>query len=152
MGYNVQQGETNNSNKGDRSELDIVPVLIKLSRLSDMSFIDSARECHISVNGIDLCYFEWGEERRDDGATLFFVHANGYHARSLDQIIKEFAGYHVISVDQRGHGRSEKTLIKPLGYLRQRSDRPDRSIEPAAGGGNWPLDRRACSHQSSGRT
>lgn len=76
-----------------------------------MAFINAVKECQVRANGIDLCYFEWGSQYRDSGATLLFVHANGYHARIWDPIIKGLEGYHIISVDQRGHGRSEQTPV-----------------------------------------
>ena len=64
-----------------------------------------------SVNGVKLAYWEWGE-RRPDRPTLFFVHATGFHGRVFDRIIEAFPGYHVISLEQRGHGRSEKVPIE----------------------------------------
>jgi pimeloyl-ACP methyl ester carboxylesterase len=40
------------------------------------------------------------------------VHATGFHARVWDQVIRHLGERHVISVDQRGHGRSQKTEIR----------------------------------------
>ena len=62
---------------------------------------------YITANGVKLAYFEQGEpdERKP---TLFFVHATGFHARLWDYQIEAFPDHHVISLDQRGHGRSEK--------------------------------------------
>lgn len=54
----------------------------------------------------DLCYFEWGNP---DDPTILMVHATGFHARCWDKTIGALPpGYHVIAVDQRGHGRSGK--------------------------------------------
>ncbi|MEP2101848.1 MAG: alpha/beta hydrolase [Parasphingorhabdus sp.] len=54
----------------------------------------------------DLCYFEWGNP---DHQTILMVHATGFHARCWDKTIAALpSGYHVIAVDQRGHGRSAK--------------------------------------------
>lgn len=54
----------------------------------------------------DLCYFEWGNP---DDQTILMVHATGFHARCWDKTIAALpSGYHVIAVDQRGHGRSYK--------------------------------------------
>jgi pimeloyl-ACP methyl ester carboxylesterase len=60
------------------------------------------------VNGIRLTYFERGMVYRGVKPTLLFVHATGFHARVWDKIINALGDFHSISVDQRGHGRSEK--------------------------------------------
>ncbi len=60
------------------------------------------------VNGIRLTYFERGTVYRGVKPTLLFVHATGFHARIWDKIINALGDFHSISVDQRGHGRSEK--------------------------------------------
>ena len=60
------------------------------------------------VNGIRLTYFERGLAYRGIRPTLLFVHATGFHARVWDKIINALGDFHSISVDQRGHGRSEK--------------------------------------------
>ena len=60
------------------------------------------------VNGIRLTYFERGMVYRGVKPTLLFVHATGFHARIWDKIINALGDFHSISVDQRGHGRSEK--------------------------------------------
>jgi pimeloyl-ACP methyl ester carboxylesterase len=65
----------------------------------------------IRVNGVELAYFERGAPR-SDRPTLLFVHCTGYHARVWDRIIESFAGYHVLALEQRGHGRSEKRRIE----------------------------------------
>jgi len=59
------------------------------------------------VNGINLCWFEWGEAFRDKG-TILLVHATGFHARCWDQCVANLGERHVIAVDMRGHGRSDK--------------------------------------------
>ena len=54
----------------------------------------------------DLCYFEYGDP---DDQTILMVHATGFHARCWDKTIAALPpGYHIIAVDQRGHGRSAK--------------------------------------------
>lgn len=54
----------------------------------------------------DLCYFEWGNP---GDQTILMVHATGFHARCWDKTIAALPpGYHIIAVDQRGHGRSGK--------------------------------------------
>ena len=93
------------------------------------------RERRVAVRGIELAYFEWG---RPVGPTVLMLHATGFHARCWDGVIRALTsegqaprapplkalvgegrapdaipprardGVHVIAVDQRGHGRSEK--------------------------------------------
>ncbi|MEW4466524.1 alpha/beta hydrolase [Parasphingorhabdus sp. JC815] len=54
----------------------------------------------------DLCYFEWGNP---GDQTILMVHATGFHARCWDKTIAALpTGYHIVAVDQRGHGRSAK--------------------------------------------
>lgn len=65
-------------------------------------------ERSVSVNNIDLCYFEWGEEYRE-GETILLVHATGFHARCWDKTADLLPGKHVIAIDMRGHGRSDNT-------------------------------------------
>ena len=65
----------------------------------------------VSANGISLTCHEWRRELRGRTPTLFMVHATGFHARVWDQTIARLPAWHVIAVDQRGHGRSEKTEI-----------------------------------------
>ncbi|MEQ1755806.1 MAG: alpha/beta hydrolase [Micropepsaceae bacterium] len=53
-----------------------------------------------------IAYFEWGER---GAPPIFLIHATGFHARCWDQTVASLpAGFHIIAVDQRGHGRSEK--------------------------------------------
>ncbi len=54
----------------------------------------------------NLCYFEWGDP---SDQTILMVHATGFHARCWDKTIAALPpGYHIVAVDQRGHGRSSK--------------------------------------------
>ncbi len=62
-------------------------------------------EKQIHVNGVNLTYFEWGE-RVDH--TILLVHATGFHARCWDLVVAEMGDRHIIAVDMRGHGRSQK--------------------------------------------
>jgi pimeloyl-ACP methyl ester carboxylesterase len=63
------------------------------------------------VDGVELAYFEWRRAARGRGPTLLLAHATGFHARCWDPVVRRLGGRHVIAVDQRGHGRSEKTEI-----------------------------------------
>jgi pimeloyl-ACP methyl ester carboxylesterase len=60
---------------------------------------------------LEHAYFEWHPELRGREPTLLLVHATGFHARVWDETIRHLGERHVIAIDQRGHGRSEKTEI-----------------------------------------
>lgn len=71
----------------------------------------------VKTNGIELACFEWGRAHRGDGSTLLLVHATGFHARCWDPVIRRLGARHVVAVDQRGHGRSDKIEITHWGAL-----------------------------------
>lgn len=57
---------------------------------------------------VRLTYFLW-EDAAADATTVLLVHATGFHARCWDATVAALpAGYRVVAVDMRGHGRSEK--------------------------------------------
>jgi len=57
------------------------------------------------VDGLRLHALEWGEPGRP---ALCFLHGGSAHAHWFDSVAAAFAGrYHVISLDQRGHGESD---------------------------------------------
>ena len=73
-------------------------------------------EHRVTVNGVELAYFEWGERSGSADTTVLFAHATGFHARCWDRTVELLAsGTHVISLDQRGHGRSAK--VGPFNWL-----------------------------------
>ena len=76
-----------------------------------MSSSPAPEEHRARVNGVELAYFEWCRELRGCEAPILLVHATGLHARVWDQVIRHLGERHVISLDQRGHGRSQKTEI-----------------------------------------
>ena len=61
----------------------------------------------IRVNGISLAYFEWRGKTGSQEPPLVFAHATGFHARVWDAVIEHFPERRVLSLDLRGHGRSE---------------------------------------------
>ena len=79
--------------------------------------LDDFIEKKAHVNGINLTYFERGRAHRDAGPTLLFAHATGFHARIWDKIVRQFPDCHVVSLDQRGHGRSEKKRVEHWSQL-----------------------------------
>lgn len=68
-------------------------------------------EHRVQANGIELAFFEWGRDFIGREPSLLMVHATGFHARCWDPVIAHLGDRHVIAVDQRGHGRSEKAEI-----------------------------------------
>lgn len=59
---------------------------------------------YFDSEGFRQSYYEWGNP---NDPTILFVHATGMHGRIWDKVIKALpSGYHVIAVDQRGHGQS----------------------------------------------
>ena len=78
-----------------------------------MSTSREPSEHRARVNGVELAYFEWGGHARGALPSILFVHATGFHARVFDRLIGHLGDRHVVSVDQRGHGRSgEKVPIR----------------------------------------
>jgi pimeloyl-ACP methyl ester carboxylesterase len=69
-------------------------------------------EYRVRVNGLELAYFEWGRAVRGREPSILLVHATGFHARVWDQVVRHLGERHVISVDQRGHGRSQKVPLR----------------------------------------
>ena len=64
------------------------------------------RQDRVTVRGVDLVYFEWGDPA---GQTVLMLHATGFHARCWDGVIRSLGeDLRVVAVDQRGHGRSDK--------------------------------------------
>ncbi len=71
-----------------------------------MSEAGQPTEKRFQKGDTDLCYFEWGNP---DDQTILMVHATGFHARCWDKTIAALpSDYHIIAVDQCGHGRSGK--------------------------------------------
>jgi len=62
---------------------------------------------NIRVNEIKLAHFEWRGNPDNHEPPMIFAHATGFHARVFDAIIEHFPERHVLSIDLRGHGRSE---------------------------------------------
>lgn len=63
-----------------------------------------ARRRSFGVVGLTLSALEWGEPGRP---ALCFLHGGSAHAHWFDLVVPAFADrYHVLSLDQRGHGAS----------------------------------------------
>ena len=60
---------------------------------------------YVRVGDLRLHYLDFG----GDGPPLLFLHATGFHAWLWLPYVRRFAaGYHVLALDQRGHGQSDK--------------------------------------------
>ena len=68
-------------------------------------------EGRVRANGVELAFFAWGAPAGRRDATILLAHATGFHARCWDAVVRRLGDQHVIAVDQRGHGRSEKPPI-----------------------------------------
>ena len=66
---------------------------------------ETARARALKVGGLTLNALEWGEPGRP---ALCFLHGGSAHAHWFDGVVATFADrYHVLSLDQRGHGASD---------------------------------------------
>ncbi|MFU7529330.1 alpha/beta fold hydrolase [Qipengyuania sp. ASV99] len=61
----------------------------------------------VRVNGISLTYYEWRAKPGNQQPPLLFAHATGFHGRVFDAVAEHFPDRRVISLDIRGHGRSD---------------------------------------------
>ena len=74
-----------------------------------------AQEKHVTVNGVRLRYLDWGTSGK---TPLICLHGHTGQAHIWDEFaIAVSPHYHVLALDQRGHGESEWA---PTGYDRDR--------------------------------
>lgn len=65
----------------------------------------SSSDRRLAVNGLSLHALEWG---RPGAPALCFLHGGSAHSHWFDRVVAPFTSrYHVIALDQRGHGESE---------------------------------------------
>ncbi len=73
------------------------------------------QEKHVTVNGVRLRYLDWGSEGK---MPLVCLHGHTGQARIWDEFAEAVRShYHVLTVDQRGHGESQWAAT---GYDRDR--------------------------------
>ena len=66
---------------------------------------DAAARRSFSVNGMTLRALEWGHPGRPP---LCFLHGGSAHSHWFDAVVPGFVDrFHIISLDQRGHGQSD---------------------------------------------
>ncbi len=64
-----------------------------------------AEEKQVNVNGVRLLYLDWGNEGK---TPLVCLHGHGSQAHVFDEFAEAMSPhYHVLSLNQRGHGGSE---------------------------------------------
>ena len=69
---------------------------------------ETARPRSLRLHGLALHALEWGEPGRP---ALCFLHGGSAHAHWFDAVVPTFVDrYHVLSLDQRGHGASDWAL------------------------------------------
>ncbi|MFT7652217.1 MAG: lipase [Limisphaerales bacterium] len=79
--------------------------------MSSKANIDLGLELkYVQLDDCRLAYFERGQASATL-PTLFFVHATGFHGRIWDYHIEALPDFHCISLEQRGHGRSDKLAV-----------------------------------------
>jgi pimeloyl-ACP methyl ester carboxylesterase len=62
---------------------------------------------YIQVNGLNLHYLDWGNNRNNK-QPMILLHGFIAHAHSWDGFAESFHdNYHILALDQRGHGQSE---------------------------------------------
>ncbi|MBN1614737.1 MAG: alpha/beta hydrolase [Deltaproteobacteria bacterium] len=63
------------------------------------------RDKYVRINGLRLHYLEWGRRTKP---LMLLLHGLTSHARIWDDVAAAFNGkYHIIALDQRGHGESQ---------------------------------------------
>ncbi|MCK4785027.1 MAG: alpha/beta hydrolase [Desulfobacteraceae bacterium] len=65
----------------------------------------SPHDRYLNINGLRLHYLDWGNEK---GQPMLLLHGFMAHAHVWDEFALHFhSRYHVIALDQRGHGESQ---------------------------------------------
>jgi pimeloyl-ACP methyl ester carboxylesterase len=74
--------------------------------MPDLGFgCETAKKRVLRINGLDLSLLEWGAS---GNPALCFLHGGAAHAHWFDLVAPAFADrFHVVSLDQRGHGESQ---------------------------------------------
>jgi len=73
---------------------------------------ETARKSSVTIGGLRLNFLDWGRAGRPG---LCFLHGGSAHAHWFDLVTPAFADrFHVIALDQRGHGESQ--WAKPAAY------------------------------------
>ena len=84
--------------------------VIKYERSVSLTMVAPAHSSHVEVNGVSLRLLEWQPDRHDGRPAIVLVHGLASNALLWQGAAVAFSarGHHVVAVDQRGHGHSEK--------------------------------------------
>ena len=81
--------------------------LFEAGRQMGVPFVEETEplDKFVQVHGLNFHYLEWGNP---SDPTIFMLHGNSQQAHSLDFFsFPLYKDYHVIALDQRGHGDSD---------------------------------------------
>src|SRR6266545_2575758 len=112
-------GTFDNTRRGNahkaKTFADRIPRMSSIKRFG----CEIARKRSVEVNGLRLNFLEWGTSGRP---VLCFLHGGSAHAHWFDLVAPAFVDrFHVIALDQRGHGESD--WAEPPAYATDRLDR-----------------------------
>src|SRR6266508_5249710 len=98
-------GTFDNTRRGNahkaKTFADRIPRMSAIKRFG----CEIARKRSVEVNGLRLNFLEWGMSGRP---VLCFLHGGSAHAHWFDLVAPAFVDrFHVIALDQRGHGESD---------------------------------------------
>lgn len=66
--------------------------------------MDQPKELRVRSGDVELQVYEWP----GSGRPILLAHATGFHAHCWDEVVRLLPGRHVVALDMRGHGRSDK--------------------------------------------
>src|SRR5437899_1221124 len=98
-------GTFDNTRRGNahkaKTFADTIPRMSSIKRFG----CEIAHKQSVKVNGLRLNFLEWGMSGRP---VLCFLHGGSAHAHWFDLVAPAFVDrFHVIALDQRGHGESQ---------------------------------------------
>ncbi|MFN2465220.1 MAG: alpha/beta fold hydrolase [Candidatus Dormibacteria bacterium] len=67
------------------------------------------REDFFEHEGVRLHYLQWGA-RQEDRPSIFLLHGLSSNARFWERTVAALPGWHVVALDQRSHGLSDRPL------------------------------------------
>ena len=84
--------------------------VINYERSVSLTMLAPAHSSHVEVNGVSLRLLEWQPDRHDSRPAIVLVHGLASNALLWQGVAVELSsrGHHVVAIDQRGHGRSDK--------------------------------------------
>ena len=75
-------------------------------RISDVNK-NKPEDRYVDINQLRLHYFDWGDKNKQP---MLLLHGFMGHAHVWDDFVSHFREkYHIIVLDQRGHGESQRS-------------------------------------------